>query len=210
VDDGVWGAQMIKMKFINRIFLLITGHAAGYMIVSGINGLNIWATICYTITFGILVLSCLLLMLFGFEILNNSLVVIVTTLVPLSLALGIITTYLPAYKFVYLIFAILGLIFIYFTKTRESGKLATSVLAGVHGLAGLIITFLPVTLSLKGVASPWFSLVGLGGALIGITGLLLTFLKMEKTILSQRLIYNIFPVLLLAVTTLFAVGLSLD
>jgi len=200
---------MIKMTVLNRIILLITGHAAGYMIVSGIEGLNIWTTICYTIAFGVLVLSCLLLMLFGFEILNNTLVVVVATLIPLSLSLGIISSYLPHYKFVYLIFSVLGLTLIFISRIRESGKLTTIVLAGVHGLAGLIITCLPLILSIKGAATSWFSLMGLGGALIGLTGLLLVFLKMEKAILSQKLIYNIFPVLLLVVTALFMVGLSL-
>ncbi len=200
---------MIKMTILNRIILLITGHAAGYMIVTGIEGLNIWTTACYTIAFGVLVLSCLLLMLFGFEILNNALVVLVATLIPLSLSLGIISNYLPHYKYAYLIFTVLGLVLIFLTRIRESGKLATVVLAGVHGLAGLIITFLPLILSIKGAATPWFFLVGLGGALIGLTGLLLAFLKMEKAILSKKLIYNIFPVLLLVVTALFVIGLSL-
>jgi len=199
---------MTKMTILNRIILLITGHAAGYMIIAGIEGLDIWTTFFYTIAFGVLVLSCLLLMLFGFEILDNTLVVVVATLIPLSLSLGIISSYLPEYKFVYLIFAVLGLALIFFTRIRETGKLAIVILAVVHGLAGLVITFLPITLSLNNITSIWFSLVGLGGALIGLTGLLLAFLKMEKAIVSQKLIYNIFPILLLVVTALFVVGMS--
>ena len=199
---------MTKMTFLNRIILLLTGHLAGYMIVAGIEGLNVWTTLYYTIAFGVLVLSCLLLMLFGFEILNNVMVVVVATLIPLSLSLGIISSYLPEYKFGYLIFAVLGLTLILFTRIRKSGKVATMVLAVVHGLAGLVITFLPIILSLKSITSPWFSLLGFGGALIGLVGLLLAFLKTGKAILPQKLIYSIFPTLLLVVTALFVAGLS--
>ena len=200
---------MIKMTVLNRIILLITGHAAGYMIVTGIEGLDVWTTFFYTVAFGVLVLACLLLMLFGFEILDNTLIVVVATLIPLSLSLGIISSYLPNYKFVYLIFAVLGLMIILLTRIRKTGKSATMALAVVHGLAGLVITFLPVILSFNNITSPWFSLVGVGGALIGITGLLLAFLKIDKAILSQKSIYAIFPVLLFFMTALFVIGLSL-
>jgi hypothetical protein len=61
-------------------------------------------------------------------------------------------------------------------------------------MAGLIIFILPIGLSLKGIVSPQFSLVGIGGGLIGLTGLLLMFLKMGKPILSQKAIYSIFPI----------------
>lgn len=199
---------MIKMTILNRLILLLTGHLAGYMIVAGIEGLHIWTTLYYTIAFGVLTLSCLLLMLFGYEILNNIMVVVVATLIPLSLSLGIISSYLPKFKFGYLIFAVFGLALIFLTRIRKQGKLATMVLAVVHGLAGLLITFLPIILSLKNITSPWFSLVGFGGALIGLAGLLLAFLKTGKAILSQKLIYSSFPTLLLVVTALFVAGLS--
>jgi len=49
-------------------------------------------------------------------------------------------------------------------------------------------------------------LVGIGGALIGIDGLLLSFLKGGKPILSRDATLKIFPSLLLLMTICFVAG----
>jgi len=56
---------MTKMSILNRIILLVAAHLAGYMIVTGIEGYNNWAVFYFTVAFGVLVLACLLMMLFG-------------------------------------------------------------------------------------------------------------------------------------------------
>ena len=86
------------------------------------------------------------------------------------------------------------------------GRLPTLVLAVVHGIAGMTIFLLPIFLSIQGVTKPPFSLVGVGGALIGIGGLALSFLKAGKPILSKELILKILPVILLLMTLCFVVG----
>lgn len=201
---------MIKMTTLNRLILLITAHLAGYMIVSGIEGYDSWAVFYFTIAFGVLVLACLLLMLFGFEVLDNTIVVLVATLIPLSLSSGIIANYFHQYKLTYLIFAIAGLIGILISRIYKSKKIATIVLAAVHGLSGLVITILPLILSLVGTTPLKFTSVGMGGALIGLIGLMLTFLKTRgnKLLVTKSSIYRWFPTLLLIVTALFVIGLN--
>ncbi|MBI5838840.1 MAG: hypothetical protein HZB19_01940 [Chloroflexi bacterium] len=76
----------------------------------------------------------------------------------------------------------------------------------VHGIAGMTIFLLPIIISIQGQTKPLFSLVGIGGALIGIGGLLLSFLKTGRPILSREIILRVFPGLLLLTTICFVVG----
>jgi hypothetical protein len=85
-------------------------------------------------------------------------------------------------------------------------KLPTIVLAIVHGIAGMTIFLLPIILSMHGQANPLFSFVGVGGALIGVGGLALSFLKAGSPILSKELILKILPVILFLMTLCFVVG----
>jgi len=85
-------------------------------------------------------------------------------------------------------------------------KFPTITITIMHGIAGLTIFLLPIILSLQGVLKPAFSLVGVGGALIGIGGLLLSFLKAGKPILPKDIILKILPGLLLLMTICFVAG----
>jgi hypothetical protein len=83
----------------------------------------------------------------------------------------------------------------------------TIVLALVHGIAGMTIFLLPIFLSIQGADQiRYFSLVGIGGALIGIGGLALSFLKAGKPILSKEIILKILPVILFSMTLCFVAG----
>ena len=201
---------MKKISALDRLLLLITGLIAAYQVVAGMDTCCVAVTIYYTIAFGILVITGLLLIIFGFEILDNSTVVVVAALLPLSLSSGLVYRYIPGLHIVYLTFAVVGLVLILVTRYYVGGKIATIVLAIVHGVAGLVITILPIILSMKGMASPLFSLVGIGGALIGVGGLLLAFLKAGKPILPKDLIYSVLPCLLLAMTIAFVVGMAAE
>jgi hypothetical protein len=107
----------------------------------------------------------------------------------------------------YLIFTIVGFLAVTLTRTLPTpGKTPTIVLAVVHGIAGMTIFLLPIALAAQGVTNPLFSLVGIGGALIGIGGLALSFLKAGKPILSKELILKILPVILFLMTLCFVVG----
>ena len=201
---------MIKMTIINRLLLLLTGHIAGYQIIKGMTGYDALTIFFYTVTFGVLVLACLLLILFGFEILENNFVVVAATLIPLSLSQGLIIHFLPESKFLYLFFIITGFTLVLFTRIYAEKKVATIVLAIVHGIAGMFVFLLPIILSFQSITSPQFSFVGIGGALIGIGGLLLAFLKTGNPLLSKETIFKLFPTLLLLMTGAFVYGLAFD
>jgi hypothetical protein len=201
---------MKKMSVLDRILLLITGLLAAYQIVAGIDGapaLSLWS---YTIAFGVLLVAGLLLIIMGFEVLDSPLVVIVSTIIPLSLSLGLVAEYLPQFTTLYLIFVIIGFLAIVVTRLRTATpkKVATIVLASIHGIAGMLIFLLPIILALKGAVPGGFALVGVGGALIGLGGLLLAFLKAGKPILPQKTILTVLPGLLLLMTAAFVAGFA--
>ena len=200
---------MRKMTAFDRVVLLVTGLLAAHQVVIGVEGLETLAVISYTIAFGVLLVACLLLIILGYEVLDSPVVVIVSTIIPLSLSLGLVAEYLPEFVLPYLVFVVLGFLAVVVTRFVTPGEVAVIVLAVVHGISGLLITFLPVYLSLSGLTSPGFILVGIGGALIGIGGLLLSFLKTGKPILPRETILGILPVLLLIMTASFVVGFTL-
>ena len=197
----------MKMSPLDRILLLLTGLLAAYQVAVGIEGLSTLPTLAYTIAFGVLLVAGLLLIILGFEVLDAPVVVIVSTIIPLSLSLGLVWQHLPAWHTPYLVFAILGFLAIILTRSVPiHSKLPTIVLALVHGIAGMIIFLLPVILAIRGAAQPLFALVGVGGALIGIGGLLLSFLKAGRPILSRQTILKVLPGLLLMMTICFVLG----
>ncbi len=199
----------MKMSVLDRILLLLTGLLAAYQVAVGIEGLSTLPIIAYTIGFGVLLVAGLLLIILGFEALDAPVVVIISTVIPLSLSLGLVWQHLPALRVLYLVFAILGFLAIIVTRTIEMrSKLPMIVLASVHGVAGMTIFLLPIILAFQGAAQPSFALVGVGGALIGIGGLLLSFLKAGIPILSREMILRVLPGLLLITTLLFVVGFS--
>jgi len=200
---------MKKISVLDRILLLATVLMAAYQISFGFNDLNLLATWSYTIGFGILLVAGLLLIILGFEGLESQIVVIVSSLIPLSISLGLIAEHLPKFTFTYLVFAILGFTAVAVTRYAAEGKTATIVLAVTHGIAGLLITFLPIILSIQGTVSAGYFLVGLGGALIGLGGLLLTFLKAGKPILPRETILSVLPGLLLLMTAAYLAGFML-
>jgi len=200
---------MKKISILDRLFLLVTVLLAAYQISFGLNNINILATWSYTAGFGVLLVAGLLLIILGFEGLESQIVVIVSTLIPLSISLGLIAEHLPKYSIPYLVFTIIGFAVIAITRYTSEDKTATIILAVTHGIAGSLITFLPIVLSIQGKVSPGYFLVGLGGALIGVGGLLLAFLKTGKPILSRQTILSVLPGLLLVMTALYLAGFSL-
>ncbi|GER80232.1 conserved hypothetical protein [Candidatus Denitrolinea symbiosum] len=197
----------MKTTPLDRILLLFTGLLAAYQIAVGIDDFGALPVIAYTIAFGVLLVAGLLLIIWGFDILESPVVVIVSTVIPLALSLGLVWQYLVSLQSLYLVFAILGFLAITLTRAVPAqGKLATIVLAFVHGIAGLTIFLLPIVLAVQGKVHPLFSLVGVGGALIGVGGLALSFLKAGKPILSKELIFKILSAILFLMTLCFVIG----
>jgi hypothetical protein len=199
----------MKISPLDRLLLLLTGLLAAYQVAAGINGLGEVPIIAYTIAFGVLLVAGLLLIILGFDVLDSPFVVIVSTIIPLSLSLGLIWQHLPAWRYPYLTFVVIGFLAILLTRLLPvKGKIPTIVLAVVHGIAGMAIFLLPSILAANGTTRPGFALVGLGGALIGIGGLLLSFLKAGKPILARATILRILPGLLLLMTLTFVIGFA--
>ena len=126
---------MKKMTVLDRVFLLITGLLAAYQIAVGIDdglaAITLWA---YTIAFGVLLIAGLLLIIMGFEILESPLVVIVSTLIPLSLSLGLVWEYLPDWRVPYLIFVIVGFLAVVALIRRKPNGYRNTIIALVAGL----------------------------------------------------------------------------
>jgi len=200
----------MKMTPLDRLLLLLTGLLAAYQVAVGINDLGAVPITAYTVGFGVLLVAGLLLLILGFEALDSPIVVIVSTIIPLSLSLGLVWEYLAAWRTPYLVFALGGFLAIGLTRSLPlKGKLPTLVLAVVHGISGMVIFLLPSILAAQGATRPGFALVGLGGALIGLGGLLLSFLKAGRPILPRATILRILPALLLLMSAAFVAGFAL-
>ncbi|MEW6716966.1 MAG: hypothetical protein AB1345_05655 [Chloroflexota bacterium] len=199
----------MKITIFDRLILLITSLLAAYQVAVGIEGVDTLPMIAYTIAFGVLLVAVLLLIILGLEVLDSPIVVIISTVIPLSLSLGLVWEHLPTWHTFYLTFAILGFLAIVITRLVQTGKAATIVLAIVHGIAGLIIAVLPIALSVMEITKPGFSLVGIGGALIGLGGLLLSFLKTGRPVLSGEMMMKVLPGLLFLMTAAFVAGFAL-
>lgn len=199
----------MKMSLLDRILLLMTCLLAAYQVAVGIDGLGTLPVIAYTIAFGVLLVAGLLLIIMGFDVLASPTVVIVSTIIPLSMSLGLVWQHMLTLRTPYLAFAVLGFLAVIFTRTTsQPEKLRVLILALVHGIAGMVIFLLPLTLVIQVQVQPLFALVGLGGALIGLGGLLLSFLRAGKPVLSQTTILKILPGLLLAMTACFVAGFA--
>lgn len=197
----------MKMTSIDRLLLLLTGLLAGYQVAVGIDGLGTVPITAYTIGFGVLLVAGLLLIILGFEVLDSPIVVIVSTIIPLSIALGLVWEHLASYRTSYLLFAISGFLAVVLTRSIPlKSRLPTIIIAIVHGIAGMTIFLLPSILAANGTMKPAFALVGLGGAMISLGGLLLSFLKAGKPIVPRQTILKIMPGLLLLMTVCFVAG----
>lgn len=197
----------MKISSLDRTLLLLTGLLAGYQIAIGIDQMDSVSIVAYTIAFGVILVAGLLLIILGFEVLDSPVVVIISTIIPLTLSLGLVWQHLASLRTVYLIFTIISFLAVILTRSIVmQNKLPVIVIAITHGIAGMTIFLLPIILSAQGQVMPLFSLVGVGGALIGLAGLLLSFLKTGKPILSRDTIMRLFPMLLLLTTALFVAG----
>lgn len=198
------------MSFRDRIFLTLTGLLAAYQIVVGIDRLSTIPILAYTVAFGILLIALLLMIILGYDVLESPLVVIISTIIPLSLATGLVWERLGEYRFFYLIFSCSGFLAVIVTRSLPiPGRLPVIILSIVHAIAGFTILLLPILLSLEGKASPAFGLVGLGGGLFGAAGLSLSFLKAGTPIFSRETIYQFLPGLLLLMTACYVAGFTL-
>ncbi len=199
----------MKMSNLDRFLLLLTVVLAGYQISIGINKMSTFPIYAYTIGFGVLLVAGLLLIILGYEALDSPIVVIVSTIIPLSLSVGLVWELQVQFRFPYLVFAILGFLATAITRLLPlKNLLPLAVLTFVHAGSGLLIFILPVLRALTGLAAPGFALVGLGGALIGLGGIQLMMLRAGQPLISPAFIFKSLPGLLLLMTAAFVAGFS--
>ena len=199
------------MNWFDRITLLVTGLVAIYLLWQFYNHYRekkSGADICYMVGFGVLLVAGLLLIAFTYDALDNPLVVIVSYLIPAGISLGLVTQFYPQYGRGYLVFVALGLVLIGITRLFEMEGLGRIVLPIFHTVAGLIIFLLPIMVVRAGRAPGSFIWVSIGGALIGVGGIALAFLKAGNQLLffSSEVVFAILGPLLLLMTLAFAWG----
>ena len=197
------------MNWIDRIFLLGTGLIAIYLmnlfLKEYLETKKQW-NLYYLISFTVLTVSGLLLIGFGYGILQSPLVVIVAALIPVALSMGLVDEYLKKYTKIYSAFAIVGFIILSFTRIIELQSLSKIALIIVHSVAGLTIFVLPLLLIKYNKVSKEFAFISVGGALIGVGGMSLAFLKAGKPILSAEIIFAILAPLLFLMCASFSIG----
>lgn len=199
------------MEWYDRIVLFVTGLVAIYVLWrfnSHYRKNKSLADIFYMVSFGVLLVAGLLLLAFTYDALNNPLVVFVSYLIPAGLSLGLITQFYPKYGMPYLFFVIVGLVLIGGTRMFEMDDLGRIVLPIFHSVAGLIIFLLPIAMVREGRAPAGFLWVSVGGALIGLGGIALAFLKSGNQFLffSEEVVFTILAPLLLLMALAFTWG----
>lgn len=197
----------MKPSLTARLLFLLTAILTSYQIAIGIERSGSIPILFYTIGFGALLVSGLFILIFGFDVLQSPIVLVVATLIPLSLATGMVWEYLPNWGGFYVTYACLGFLAVGLTRfTKTPQQVATLILAFVHGLAGLTILLLPFRVVTAQQAAPGFLLVSLGGAFIGLMGLLLSALRMGSPFFSREKLFKALPLVFLVITIAYVLG----
>ena len=198
-------------SWFDQIVLLLTGLVAVYLIYRFIEeckgpdhkfGKNFF----YMLSFAVLFVAGVLLIFNGYELLATPWVVVVSALIPFSLSVGLVKEFHKKYWIGYLVFVIIGLVAIGITRCTDAGGWATVALAFFHGIAGLVIFFIPIFAVKNKKAPTGFIWVTIGGTLISIGGISLAFLKAGSPILSADVIFTILAPILLLMSLAFAWG----
>lgn len=204
------------MTLLDRLILLLTGLSAIYLLwyfYKRYQAKKALHDIYYMMGFGVLLVSGLLLIFFGWGILASPYVLTVATLIPLGISMGLMNQFVPQYKKAYAWFALVGLLAVAVTSVGDMNLKSVAVPV-FHGVAGLIIFGLPLYKCLVTKdAVKGFGLVGVGGLLIGIGGIALAFLKAGKPLLgifTEGFIFAILAPLLLLMTLAFTFGFRKD
>ena len=200
------------MPLLDQIILLLTGLIAIYLIwrfygrYQKEKGLY---DIYYMLGFAVLLVSGLLLIFLGWDILASPYVLTVASLIPLGISLGIANQYYQQWKKAYAWFALLGIFAIAISAIADLETLKKISVPLFHGVAGLVI-FLGPFFAKDAAKGFWW--VGIGGALIGIGGIALAFLTSGSQLLffSQEFVLQILAPLLLLMTLAFAWGFNKD
>jgi hypothetical protein len=202
----------MHMTLLDQILLLLTGLLAIYLLCRFYGRYQKERDlydIYYMLGFAVLLVSGLLLIFLGWDILASPYVLTVASLIPLGISLGIANQYYPGWKKFYAWFALVGILAIAISSIAGMDTLKKIAVPLFHGVAGLSI-FLGPFFAKNAAKGFWW--VGIGGALIGIGGIALAFLTAGSQLLffSQAMVLQILAPLLLLMTLAFAWGFTKD
>ncbi len=192
------------------IFLLLTGIVAlivGIILIKEYMAKNSMGHLFIGIGFLVLFVSGVLIILFGFEILENPIIPPVAALIPVGIATGLLFAIYDDKPKIAWGFLSYELVMIIITSIiRLGGNTDTPLwIMAIHIPGGLVIFFLPI---FSGENKAW--MISIGGALISVGGMLLAFLKLSTPlfgIFTAEVIFAILPPLLLIVGAFFTLGL---
>src|SRR5512141_2853377 len=192
------------------IFLLLTGLIAAYLCWYFYQRYNLnkaLHNLYYLMGFAVLLVSGLLLIVLGLDILSSPYVLTVASLIPLGISLGAAEEYYPAWKKAFKWFAVIGFPAIAVTSIGGMDTLKKIAVPLFHGVAGFVIFLGPFFA--KG-APKGFWWVGIGGMLIGLGGIALAFISVGKQLLffSPAFVMLIITPLLFLMAGSFALGFA--
>lgn len=191
-------------------FLLLTGLIAAYLCWYFYQRYSLnkaLHNLYYLMGFAVLLVSGLLLIFFGLDILSSPYVLTVASLIPLGISMGVAEEYYPSWKKAFKWFAVIGFLAIAVTSIGGLDTLKKIAVPLFHGVAGFVIFLGPFFA--KG-APKGFWWVGIGGMLIGLGGIALAFITMGKQLLffSPAFVFLILTPLLFLMTGAFALGFA--
>lgn len=195
---------------IDNLFLLLTGLLAAYLCWYFWKRYNLHKALhnlYYLMGFAVLLVSGLLLIFLGLDILASPYVLTVASLIPLGISIGLVEEYFPAWKKAFKWFATLGILAIAITSIGGMDTIKKIAVPVFHGVAGLIIFAGPFVA--KGAPKGFFW-VGIGGLLIGLGGIALAFISAGSQLLffSPEFVMTILTPLLFLMTGAFALGFT--
>lgn len=198
------------MFTLDNLFLLLTGLIAAFLCWYFWKRYNLHKAlhnIYYLMGFAVLLVSGLLLIFLGLDILASPYVLTVASLIPLGISMGIAEEYYPSWKKYFKWFATLGFLAIAITSIAGMDTLKKIAVPLFHGAAGLVIFLGPF---FARNAPKGFFWVGIGGVLIGLGGIALAFISVGAQLLffSPEFVMMILTPLLFLMAGAFALGFT--
>lgn len=192
------------------IFLLLTGVIAAYLCWYFYQRYQLHKALhnlYYLMGFAVLLVSGLLLIIFGMDILASPYVLTVASLIPLGISMGLAEEYFPAWKTYFKWFAAIGFLAIAVTSIGGMEIPKKIAVPLFHGVAGLVIFIGPF---IAKDAPKGFWWVGIGGLLIGLGGIALAFITMGRQLLffSPEFVMLILTPLLFLMSGAYALGFA--
>ena len=196
------------MGNVNRVILLLVAALAGIEIVSGIEDCGTIPIAYYTFSYGIFLISALLMLLMGVDIIEHDVAALAVSTLPLGFSTGLVAAFMLEYHLAYSSLVSILYAGLIIQKFRHKDKSALVLQVLLHGLTGLVLFILPLVLIMQETVEMSYLGVSIGTGLVAIGGMALAFLKSGKPILTKDQIYTIFPGVLLLAVFAFSVGIG--